>query len=592
MLNDKAPVSQNDFVLDKESGIFFHEKCNGIDYSDSSEDYLMDLFKNKNNLKSYAVEMQKYIKDWPTRYHLSYMRTNLLESIKELFNREWKILELGAGMGALTLWFCDYFNRVDAVEGSLKRAQVLRARAKDRQNLRIFVGDITDIDFKETYDLISLVGVLEYIPLYSQGDPRTVCIDLLKRLSLSLNTNGILLIGIENKLGAKYFSGCHEDHTGILFDGIMDYPHKSCVTFSRNEIMDILFEAGMSQVKFYHLFPDYKLPKLFFRETDSDDYSMLKGWVRSYFEDFSRERLYFFHDSLFVQTLIKSRLLQHFSNSFLIVSSLSEKTKLDTEFLIKKFWNPEDTKQDFHHTISLLQKNKSFQIVRKPLKGGVSEKIIRNIVYTLSENEEYIEGEPLATEIYKSLFMDDNFSSLSAILFEIKDSLLKCFSKNRMDNDGYEIVDGRSIDYCFWNLLRDRNRNLLFIDKKWTYNSFLTVDDVLYRNLNGLYYDVRYHIKQIPFSEFIHSVLSNVYRNYDIKRLYKNIKVDLDFSNNITLSTKTMEYYISRDIIDYVRIMPGEIINLQGRLSGRAWKLLENYYKLKDYFKKVMREKS
>lgn len=591
-MNNKAPVSQNDFVLDKKSGIYFHEKFNGIDYSDSSEDFLIDLFQSKVNLESYDVEMQKFIKDWPTRYHLSHMRTNLLESVKELFNPEWKVLELGAGMGALTLWLCDYFNSVDAIEGSLKRAQALRARAKNRQNLKIFVGDITDIDFKETYDLISLVGVLEYIPLYSQGNSRIMCIDLLKRLSLSLKTNGILLIGIENKLGAKYFSGCHEDHTGILFDGIMDYPRKSCVTFSRNEIMDILYEAGMSQVRFYHLFPDYKLPKLFFRETDGDDYYMLKGWVRSYFEDFSRERLYFFHDSLFVQTLIKSRLLHHFSNSFLIVSSLSEKVKLDTDFLIKKFWNNEDTKQNFHHTISLIQKNKSFQIVRKPLKGGVTEKIMGNIAYALSENEEYIEGEPLAIEIYKSLFLDDNFSSLSAILSEIKDSLLKCFSKNKIDNDGYEIVDGRSIDYCFWNLLRDENRNFLFIDKKWIYKGFLTADDVLFRNLNGLYNDIYFYKKQIPFSELIHLVLSRVYRNYDIKRFYKNIKVDLDFSNNINISAKTIEDYISRDIIKNVKIMPGEIINLQSKLSGRAWKLLENYYKFKDYFRKGVRGKS
>ena len=159
------------------------------------------------------------------------------------------------------------------------------------------------------------------------------------------------MIGIENKLGAKYFSGCHEDHTGKLFDGIMDYPRKSPVTFSRNEMEEMLHESGMTQVQFYHLFPDYKLPKLVFKETEDDDYSMVRGWIKGYFEDLSRERLYFFHDTLFIETLIKSKLLHHFSNSFLIVSSVSDKTNLDTDFLIKKFWNPEDTKPVFHHTI-------------------------------------------------------------------------------------------------------------------------------------------------------------------------------------------------------------------------------------------------
>ena len=32
--------------------------------------------------------------------------------------------------------------------------------------------------------------------------------------------------------------------------------------------------------------------------------------------------------------------------------------------------------------------------------------------FKLSEREKYIEGKPLMTEVYKSLFMDDNFSSL------------------------------------------------------------------------------------------------------------------------------------------------------------------------------------
>jgi O-antigen biosynthesis protein len=584
----KKPINQNGFTLNERLGLFIHEDGPEIDYADSSEDYLLNLFLSKNHMNSYPVEMQRHIKDWPTRYHLSHMRTNLLESVKGLFSPDSKVLELGAGMGALTLWLCDHFRHVDAIEGSLKRAQALRARAKDRNNLRVFVGDISNIKFTEKYDLITLVGVLEYLPFYSQGDSRTICMDFFNRLIGCLNKEGILLIGIENKLGAKYFSGCHEDHTGKLFSGIMDYPGKSPVTFSRNEIERILHEAGMTKVQFYHLFPDYKLPKLVFREMQDDDYSMVRGWFKGYFEDLSRERLYFFHDSLFIETLINSRLLHHFSNSFLIVSSVSDKTNLDTDFLIKKFWNPEDTKPVFHHTISLLRDDSEYRIERSPLNGGALETRVDKTDFKLSESEKYIEGKPLMTEVYKSLFINDSFSSLVDILNEIKDGLLKSFSKDIRDDFGYEVVDGRSIDYCFWNLLRRNDGQLIFIDTKWAYDGFLTVDDVLYRNLNGLYYDVRYHVKQIPFSEFTISLLSKVYENYDLERFFKNIRVDLDFSNPIALFPKNIEDYLSRDKIDYVRIRPDEIIQIQGKLSGRAWKLLGKYYSLRDYLRKAI----
>lgn len=595
----RKPINQSDFTLNEELGLFVHDDGPEIDYADSSEDYFVNLFLNTNHMNSYPVEMQQHITDWPTRYHLSHMRTNLLESVKELFNPGWKVLELGAGMGALTLWLCDNFTYVDAIEGSLKRAQALRARAKDRNNLRVFVGDISDIKFTEKYDLITLVGVLEYLPFYSQGDARKVCTDFFKRLIGCLNKDGILLIGIENKLGAKYFSGCHEDHTGKLFSGIMDYPGKSPVTFSRNEIEEILHEAEMTRVQFYHLFPDYKMPKLVFKEMQDDDYSMVRGWIKGYFEDLSRERLFFFHDALFIETLIKSKLLHHFSNSFLIVSSVSDKTNLDTDFIIKKFWNPEDTKPVFHHTVTLLREDLEYHVVRSPLHDGALEARVDKTGFKLPEREKFIEGKPLMTEVYKSLFMNDNFSSLSNIIYEMKDSLLKSFSKGMRDDFGYEVVDGQSIDYCFWNLLRGKNGQFVFIDTKWAYDGFLTADDVLYRSLNGLYYDVYYHVKQIPFSEFTVSILSKVYENYDLDRLYKNIRVDLDFSNAIALFPKSTEDYLSRDKIDHIRIRPDEIIQLQANLSdfrliqsGRAWKLLGKYYSLRDYVKKVVRRDS
>ncbi len=592
----RQPVNQNDFTLNEMLGLFVHETRHEIDYVDGSEEYLANLFLNTDHISSYPAEMQQHITDWPTRYHLSHMRTNLLESVKELFKPDWRVLELGAGMGALSLWLCDHFMHVDSVEGSLKRAQVLKARAKDRNNLRVFVGNIGEINFNEKYDLITLIGVLEYLPFYSQGDPRMVCVEFFNRLIQCLNERGILLVGIENKLGAKYFSGCHEDHTGKLFDGIMDYPRKSPITFSRNEIKDILEESGMTRVRFYHLFPDYKLPKLVFRETQDDDYSMVRGWIKGYFEDPSRERMFFFHDTLFVETLIKSKLLHHFSNSFLIISSKSDEVDLDTEFLIKKFWNSEDTKPVFHHSITLVRGDLEYHVERSPLGKGELEARIDKTGFKLSKREKFIQGSPLIVEIYRSLFMNDDFSSLSNIIREIRESLLNNFSKGTRDNYGYEIVDGQSIDYCFWNLLRGEGGQLIFIDKKWTYDGPLTVDDVLFRSLNGLYYDVYYHVRQIPFSQFTISFLSRLYHQYDHERFNKNIEVDLDFSNTVALFPKEREYYLSRDIIDHITIRPDELLQLQADLSdfrliqsGRAWKLLGKYYTIRDCVKKLIR---
>jgi len=43
-----------------------------------------------------------------------------------------------AGMGALTLWISENFAKVDAIEGNLVRAKVLRQRVRKKQKCKSF----------------------------------------------------------------------------------------------------------------------------------------------------------------------------------------------------------------------------------------------------------------------------------------------------------------------------------------------------------------------------------------------------------------------------------------------------------------------
>lgn len=125
------------FVYDKSLGIYVDAKASYLEYADGSEPYLSRIFQSLARVDPYPTELQKYIKDWPTRYHLSYVRTNLFEAVSELFGRDWNVLEVGAGTGALTPWLCETFNHVDCIEGALERAKTLRLRTKNLQNLRV-----------------------------------------------------------------------------------------------------------------------------------------------------------------------------------------------------------------------------------------------------------------------------------------------------------------------------------------------------------------------------------------------------------------------------------------------------------------------
>ena len=52
---------------------------------------------------------------------------------------------------------------VDAVEPVSARARVARTRTRDLPGVEVFVGDLFDVPGDNVYDIIVLVGVLEYV---------------------------------------------------------------------------------------------------------------------------------------------------------------------------------------------------------------------------------------------------------------------------------------------------------------------------------------------------------------------------------------------------------------------------------------------
>ena len=86
-------------------------------YSDGAvEDELLALFKTGGDVSA----VLRRDKRWPVLYHLSPERRNLLEWFP--FKTDGKLLEIGAGYGALTGLFAEKAANVTAVELSARRS--------------------------------------------------------------------------------------------------------------------------------------------------------------------------------------------------------------------------------------------------------------------------------------------------------------------------------------------------------------------------------------------------------------------------------------------------------------------------------------
>lgn len=286
-------------------------------YSDGDdiENFLLELFKT-NPSKKELSEVLESNDSWVIKYHLSEDRENLLSWYP--FKNNSKLLEIGAGCGALTGLFLDKGLDVTAVELTKRRADIIRKRFPNRKKLTVIDGNIHEKSFKSKFDYVTLIGVLEYAGIYGKGENQFE--EMLSEAKRFLKKDGILIIAIENKLGLKYWRGAPEDHTNILFDSIQNYPNYNGIrTFSKKEIEELLKSVGFKNNYFYFPIPDYK----FCYEVFSQDYLPAKNHriAASMFPSpHPTDNYLLFNEQNASINLQNAQLFDQFANSFLIMA--------------------------------------------------------------------------------------------------------------------------------------------------------------------------------------------------------------------------------------------------------------------------------
>ena len=281
-------------------------------YSDGPiEDELLEIAKTyeENELNQVIAER----KSWPILYHFSHIRKNILNWVP--FTKEDSVLEIGAGCGAVTGAIAERAGQVTCIDLSKKRSYINAYRNNRFKNINVLVGNFQDIEKnnEERYDYITLIGVFEYSEGYiGTSNPY---VEMLRRIERHLKPGGKVLIAIENRLGLKYWAGCSEDHTGMFFDGIENYPvSKGVRTFSKKELENIIAEAGDYRTTFYYPYPDYKFPLSIY----SDKYLPKQGDLTISASNYDRVRMQLFDESKVEDSIIANGLFPQFSNSFLV----------------------------------------------------------------------------------------------------------------------------------------------------------------------------------------------------------------------------------------------------------------------------------
>lgn len=294
-----------------------------IGYSDGAEDYLLRFFE-----EHVVDEYELFPQDapWALHYHLTPRRKTLLSWLD--FGSGGSILELGAGCGALTAHLTTLPHAVTAVEGSPKRAAIIQKRCRQATNLNIVAANAVGLPYTERFDIVTLVGVLEYAAAFIKGPhPHET---LLAEARRYLADDGCLVLAIENRLGHKYLAGLPEDHTGRAYHGINGYPgHGAARTFDRPTLAAMLARAGFTAQSWYFPSPDYKTPDSVVSEQalGYDGFSVLP-LLELPTPDYESRHKAAFGERQFLRSALAGGVAGHFMNSFLVLAAARPDTPM------------------------------------------------------------------------------------------------------------------------------------------------------------------------------------------------------------------------------------------------------------------------
>ena len=321
-----------------------------VSYSDGAaqESRILDLIRQGRDLTSSSLLASEHYDDWAVRYHLSPERSNLF---RHLDFEGLDVLELGAGMGGASRFPAEHAKSFVAVEGTNNRMNALRQRLRDLKNWQGVVSNIQEYQTDRRFDVVCIIGVLEYAELYIDApEGQSPFVEVLRKAVSLLKPGGQVALAIENRNGIKYWAGAPEDHTGAMFEGICGYRlGQSPRTFNRTRMLSYLKAAGLNCVEEFYPWPDYKIPHAVISKRFADRHPELAADIAE--DAMIRETGpdgTFFPTSLAIHATAPGGLHSELANSFLFVAG-TEPRSYAREKLLRRMYR--DHEYAWHYSI-------------------------------------------------------------------------------------------------------------------------------------------------------------------------------------------------------------------------------------------------
>ena len=480
------------YIFDSESGVYKNPNYQSINYNDGDqiEENILSIIKSAQDITVLSDELRHKCIDWPTIYHLGSQRSNILRPFANKLQGA-DVLEIGAGCGAITRYLGECGANLLALEGSLRRAQIARSRTRDLNNVTVLAEKFSDFHTDTKFDVITLIGVLEYANLFTESDnPARTMLEAIRQM---LKPDGILIIAIENQLGLKYFAGSPEDHVWKIMYGVEGrYTKKDPETFGKVAITKLIENAGFGTQKFFAPFPDYKTPNSIVCDSafEIEDFNASAFAVENALKDYQLPNYLFFSQEKAWKVVNENNLTMDMSNSFLIVASQNdESSKVIDDNIIAFHYSASRRRKFCKQSVFNVDENSTINVITSRMTSEEqSTEQVGNLVNQLDSVSPYVYGQSLNDKISDTVSRD--YWPLEEFISLLKDYILYILKLNSSQDYIYspellkQEVDGALIDCIPQNIIiSNDDAEWTLIDQEWKYKGNISLGWLVFRTL-------------------------------------------------------------------------------------------------------------
>ena len=410
------------------------------------------------------------------------------------------VIDFGAGYGEFCAMLAARCCKVFSYEGNPAKAPLLAKRCEGTRNIEI-AADFDSLLERAQGERIRYIFIHNLEG--SDSDKKAFASQLRTLAQRFAGATAVVLCG--NRLGIRYWAGAYDDHYGQytpLFEG------NDKMLFARQELAQLLDQAGYGQQMFYYPFPDHVFTRSIFSERFLPDESMLTYYRCTWEDKYARA----FDENKALRELCREGLFTEFNNSFLVIAQTAPSAETEELPVFAKF---SDERLGYLAIETLITKDK--EVIKRCYHAAAQGHIRKmhdwypalqeqyrdaGIVLTkptLGHREvrfPYVEGKSF-TQMCKEAVADGDFERLLSLAKTFRDRV------EGANNNGYfsvtpeftsifgavELPDDlrcgtyNNIDLIFDNIIVDADGQWNMIDYEWVFAFPIPAKYILFRSM-------------------------------------------------------------------------------------------------------------